>query len=107
MQLLDRVMQVYWDHRYARVLVMADVPAMGYATYALREKEITFYPTHLLHAEREELPKGDIILENEYLCARFDTGSAMMLSLVNKENGEERLNLLMLDPYIPAGAKLY
>ena len=31
----------------------------------------------------------------------------MLLSAVHKENGEERLNLLMLDPYIPAGAKLY
>lgn len=31
----------------------------------------------------------------------------MLLSAVHKENGEERLNLLMLDPHIPAGAKLY
>ena len=31
----------------------------------------------------------------------------MLLSAVHKENGEERLNLLMLDPRIPAGAKLY
>jgi len=31
----------------------------------------------------------------------------MLLSAVHEENGEERLNLLMLDPHIPAGAKLY
>ena len=31
----------------------------------------------------------------------------MLLSAVHKENGEEKLNLLMLDPHIPAGAKLY
>ena len=31
----------------------------------------------------------------------------MLLSAVHKENGEERLNLLQLDPHIPAGAKLY
>jgi methionyl-tRNA synthetase len=31
----------------------------------------------------------------------------MLLSAVHKEDGEERLNLLMLDPHIPAGAKLY
>ena len=31
----------------------------------------------------------------------------MLLSAVHHENGEERLNLLMLDPHIPAGAKLY
>ena len=31
----------------------------------------------------------------------------MLLSAVHKEEGEERLNLLMLDERIPAGAKLY
>ena len=31
----------------------------------------------------------------------------MLLSAIHKEGGEERLNLLMLDPHIPAGAKLY
>ena len=31
----------------------------------------------------------------------------MLLSALHKENGEERLNLLMLDPHIPAGVKLY
>ena len=31
----------------------------------------------------------------------------MLLSAVHKENDEEKLHLLMLDPHIPAGAKLY
>lgn len=31
----------------------------------------------------------------------------MLLSAVHQENGEEKLHLLMLDPHIPAGAKLY
>jgi len=31
----------------------------------------------------------------------------MVLSAVHRENGEERLNLLMVDNHIPAGAKLY
>ena len=31
----------------------------------------------------------------------------MLLSAVHSENGEERLNLLMVDNRIPAGAKLY
>ena len=99
MQLLDSEPQSYWDHFYVRALIMADVPAMGYATYALREKELTEYPTHLLHAEREELPKGDIVLENSRLCARFDTGSGMMRSLVDKQSGEELLGA-------PAGLSL-
>ncbi len=31
----------------------------------------------------------------------------MLISAVHSENGEERLHLLMVDPHIPAGAKLY
>ena len=31
----------------------------------------------------------------------------MLISAVHNENGEERLHLLMVDPHIPAGAKLY
>ncbi len=31
----------------------------------------------------------------------------MLLSAVHHENGEEKLHLLMVDPHIPAGAKLY
>ena len=31
----------------------------------------------------------------------------MLLSAVHEENGEEKLHLLLLDPHIPAGAKLY
>ena len=31
----------------------------------------------------------------------------MLLSAIHQENGEEKLHLLMVDPHIPAGAKLY
>ena len=31
----------------------------------------------------------------------------MLISAVHHENGEERLHLIMLDPHIPAGAKMY
>ena len=33
--------------------------------------------------------------------------SGMLLSAIHKEEGEEKLHLLMVDPHIPAGAKLY
>ncbi len=33
--------------------------------------------------------------------------SGMLISAVHHENDEERLHLLMLDPHIPAGAKMY
>ena len=33
--------------------------------------------------------------------------NGMLISAVHSEEGEERLHLLMVDPHIPAGAKLY
>ena len=92
LELLDREMQTYWDHRYVRVLVKVEVAAMGYATIALREKPVTDYPTFYLSAERTESPKGDITLENEILRAKIDSRSGMLLSLVDKTTGKEQLS---------------
>jgi tRNA-binding EMAP/Myf-like protein len=33
--------------------------------------------------------------------------NGMLLSAIHQEEGEEKLNLLMVSPRIPAGAKLY
>ena len=33
--------------------------------------------------------------------------NGMLISAIHHENGEEKLHLLMLDPHIPAGAKMY
>ena len=92
MELLDREMQTYWDHRYVRVLVKVEVAAMGYTTLALREKPVVDYPTFYLSAERTESPKGDITLENEFLLAKIDGRSGMLLSLVDKVTGREQLS---------------
>lgn len=92
LELLDREMQTYWDHRYVRVLVKVEVAAMGYATIALREKPVTDYPTFYLSAERTESPKGDLTLENEFLTAKIDGRSGMLLSLVDKTTGKEQLS---------------
>ncbi|MBQ2818375.1 MAG: alpha-mannosidase [Clostridia bacterium] len=98
-QLIDKEKQGYWDHLYFRMAVLADVPKLGHAVYSVYEKPLEKYTTHLLHAEREELPKDDFVLENEYIYARFDTGSGQLYSLVDKKNGNELLSA-------PAGLNL-
>ncbi len=37
----------------------------------------------------------------------YEWNTLMLISAVHHENGEEKLHLLMVDPHIPAGAKLY
>ena len=91
LELLDAEPVWYWDHYYVRVLVQLPVPSMGYAVCAVREKPIDIYEALLLKDEREELPKGKVVLENALLKATFDTGSGMLHSLINKQNGEELL----------------
>ena len=92
LQVLDREPVKYWDHRYVRVLVKCSVSAMGYATIALREKPMEDYPTFYLRDDRVELPKGDISLENEYISARIDGRSGLMVSCVDKVSGKELLS---------------
>ena len=93
LQVLDRTPRNYWDHLYHRVLFEAEVPAFGWATYELRQKKVTDYPTYRNTAmgERIETPNRAIVLENEHICARFDTGSGQLHSLVDKASGKELL----------------
>jgi alpha-mannosidase len=92
-QLLDQQMQCYWEHRYVRILIRAAVPAFGYAVYAVREREMTEYTTHLYGKEETwvEQPKKGLLLENAYLAASFDPGSGQLISLTDKSSGEELL----------------
>ncbi len=92
LELLDHEPVWYWDHYYVRVLVQLNVPAMGHAVCAVREKTVTGYAAHLLQADRVELPQGPIVLENDLLKAVFDTGSGMLVSLVCKQSGGELLS---------------
>ena len=68
--------------------------------YEKMKAEQDKYRGWLLHQEPSE------ILNHTYeYTMREDI--VMCISAVHHENGEERLHLLMLDPHIPAGAKLY
>jgi alpha-mannosidase len=101
LQVVDAQPQRYWDHLFYRALFEAEVPAFGWATYELRPKKMTDYPTYrnTLEVERIETPNEAFVLENEHLCARFDTGSGMLHSLVDKASGKELLGA-------PAGLQL-
>ena len=86
--------QVYWGHRFFRVRVTVKVPAYGYTTVMLREKEdgeITDCFLRSLICERLHAPYEDIVLENKYLTARFDFRTGQLCSLVDKASGMERI----------------
>ncbi len=91
LQLAAGMPKRYWDHWYASVYVRVSVPAFGYAVIALREKPLERYPVYRLNDVRVDGEMGPCVLENEYLAARFDTVTGALVSLVDKETGEEQL----------------
>ena len=89
--LVDGSLQNYWDHKYFRILVYVTVPAFGYTTIALREKEYDSYPFYL-GADNNTLGfVNSYVLENEYIAAVFDVHTGALTSLKDKESGHEMI----------------
>jgi len=86
--------QIFWQHRYFEALVTVKVPAYGYTTVVLQEKSPEIETDCFINTNpfaRKHAPIQDMILENEYLCARFDARSSDLYSLVDKVSGTERI----------------
>lgn len=87
----------YWGHSYIRLLVDVNVPAYGFSTYALTEKEMDDIPTLFMRDPRVE--KADCyLLENDHIKVAFDIKSASIISLIDKAKGSE-----VIGPKKPAG----
>jgi alpha-mannosidase len=74
-----------------RILIHANIPAMGYATYALRTRG----PRYVLHPEtgpdRKLIARENGVLENEYLKVTLNPNGTF--SLLHKETGRIMENL--------------
>lgn len=90
-QILDTVQKTYWDHKYFRILVKAEVKALGYTTIVLAQKEPQEYTIYLQPSERTNKPTENFLLENEYLRAEFDFKNGTLLSLIDKKIEKELL----------------
>ena len=72
------------------------------------EKRTILSGIHAFYEPEELIGKTCIAITNLPPRAMMGIESCgMLISAVHKEEGEEKLNLLMVDPHIPAGAKLY
>ncbi|MDD7739214.1 MAG: glycoside hydrolase family 38 C-terminal domain-containing protein, partial [Lachnospiraceae bacterium] len=97
-QLLDHTLQQYWDHKYVRVLADVTVPALGYTTIVLFQKEPDTYLTYLQEREHVAGVFDDYFLENELITVRISSESGRILSVWDKATGQE-----MIDPQNSAG----
>lgn len=91
-QVVDRVSQHYWSHDYFRVLVQVEAPAGGYTTVVLEEAPAGQPCVYRNDRDRILLPAAPLVLENEALRAAFDPESGMLLSLLDKAAGQERVD---------------
>ena len=91
-QLVDTSLQRYWDHRYFRILALAEVPALGYATLVLRQKESDTYPVYLQNA-REQVSRfyDDEVLENGLIRAVIDGATGRVKQITDLVSGGELL----------------
>lgn len=72
------------------------------------EKRTILSGIHAYYEPEELIGKTCIAILNLPPRAMMGIDSCgMLISAVHHENGEEKLHLLMVDPHIPAGAKLY
>ena len=72
------------------------------------EKRVILSGIHTFYEPEQLIGKTLIAITNLPPRAMMGMESnGMLLSALHKEEGEEKLNLLMVDPHIPAGAKLY
>src|SRR5690606_21120625 len=82
----------YWGHNFLKVLVEAEAPACGYATYIVRENKEHVYelkpPVVFPPQPRLELPDS-FVLENELVRVELDTTTCRIVSLVDKASGKE------------------
>ena len=89
-QLLDHELQRYWDHRYFRILARLTLPALGYTTLVLRQKEQERYPVYLQNSREQVGPVyDDLVLDNGLTQARISGASGTLISLVDLSSGTE------------------
>jgi alpha-mannosidase len=91
-QLLDKEPQRYWDHMYFRFIALVEVPASGYTTVILKEAEMgKQYPFYFNPFPRTDQVHESVVLENDYLKAKFDPETGALCSLIDKKSGAEQV----------------
>jgi len=80
----------YWAHKFQKILIHTSIPAFGYTTCYLLQKERTGIASPKdINPRIEHL--GENILENNKLIARFDR-SMQLVKLVDKTSGKDIFN---------------
>ena len=99
-QLVDHELQQYWDHKYIRVLVDQEVPALGYTTVVLYEKGLDSYPVYLQMCIRDRFLYDIKAMDTDVhkACTGVENGRILENFTRLADRGE---NIFVRYPYIP------
>jgi Alpha-mannosidase len=92
--------QHYWGHNFTKLLVLAEVPAFGYNTLIIRQRDSFPLVNYSLPGDSRcdnFINDNDLVLENEHIRAIFNSEDVTLKSLVDKKTGEE-----VIDPAKPS-----
>lgn len=81
----------YWGHRFSTLLVKASVPAYGYTTLILKQRDEDGHKTlrpQVYEYVDNFINDDPFVLENDVIKAVFDKKSCEVISLVNKKTGK-------------------
>ena len=94
--------KAYWDHEFTKLLVKVKVKAFGYTTIIVSQNAENRIPNYAFFSPKEY---GDLqpridnyindepcVLENEYIKAVFDKETLTLISLTDKQSGEELIS---------------
>ncbi len=82
----------YWGHQFATLLLKASIPALGYTTVILKQREPDGHKTVIPHAYEyvdTHINDEPLYMENDLIKATFEKKSCRLISLINKKTGEE------------------
>ena len=90
-QVLEFNSKDFWAHTYMRLLIRAKVPAYGYSTYVISQKDKENFNVAWPDWPRLETP-DELILENDLVKAAFNAKSMSLKSLIDKSTNSELLD---------------
>lgn len=92
-QILTSGFNYYWSHSYVKALIHVAVPAFGYRTLGIRDKDDLPVSGGVLADGCQRLARPDeFVLENDLVRAVFSPRNGRLLSLSRQSDGHEYLD---------------
>ncbi|MBO4869861.1 MAG: alpha-mannosidase [Clostridia bacterium] len=85
----------YWGHRYATLMLRAQLEPYGYTTYVLSKREAegrADVRPHVYEYVDTHINDEPIVLENDLIRALFEKSCCRLISLVDKRTGEQLID---------------